>query len=101
MIPLIVIGGVGIPVMSEMAETMNATTGATGYVLGYVPLVLALAMFIGAISFVRGSPGTSRTTRSRNRSSTKSEKEDSSENSEKDSEDSKPGIEILGYRVAW
>lgn len=99
MIPLVLIGGLGIPVMSEMAETVNAT-GATTHVLGYVPLVLALAMFVGAISFIRPTTPT-RSSRSRSTEKTESEKEDSSSSSEESSEDSKPGIEILGYRVAW
>jgi len=52
MVAVIVIGAVSIPVIQDVIEQVNLT-GTAGTVLGYVPLALALALFVGAISLVR------------------------------------------------
>jgi len=52
MIAVIVIGAVSIPVVQDVIGTVNLS-GTAGTVLGYVPLALALALFIAAISLVR------------------------------------------------
>ena len=52
MVAVIVIGAVSIPVVQDVIDTVNLT-GTAGTVLGYVPLALAVALFIAAISLVR------------------------------------------------
>jgi len=52
MIAVIVIGAVSIPVIQDVINQVNLS-GTAGTVLGYVPLALALALFIAGISLVR------------------------------------------------
>lgn len=52
MVAVIVIGAVSIPVIQDVISQVNLT-GTAGTVLDFVPLALALALFIAAISLVR------------------------------------------------
>lgn len=52
MVATIVIGAVALPAMQDVLDTTNFS-GTTGTILDFVPLGLALALFVGAISLVR------------------------------------------------
>lgn len=52
MVAVIVIGAVAIPVVQDVLDTVNLS-GTAGTILGYVPLALALALFVAAIAIVR------------------------------------------------
>jgi len=92
-LPVVVVGSIGIPIISDLAKVANSTTTATTHVLSYVPLALALALFVAATSMVRTTPSTT----------DKSDQEETEEpeSTEKESNSSKPGVKILGYRISW
>lgn len=54
MVAVIVIGAVAIPVVIDVIDTTNFTGySMTQTIIEYVPVALALGLFVGAISIVR------------------------------------------------
>lgn len=54
MVAVIVIGAVAIPVVIDVIDTTNFTGySMTETIIKYVPVALALGLFVGAISIVR------------------------------------------------
>ena len=54
MVAVIVVGAVAIPVINDVIANMNTSQmGMAGNILEYVPLALALGLFVAAISIVR------------------------------------------------
>lgn len=52
MVATIVIGGVALPVISDVVSSANVS-GIAGDILGYVDVGLTLSLFIAAISIIR------------------------------------------------
>lgn len=54
MVAVIVVGAVAIPVINDVITSMNTSEmGMAGNIMNYVPLALALGLFVAAISIVR------------------------------------------------
>jgi len=54
MVAVIVVGAVAIPVINDVMTSMNTSEmGMAGNIMEYVPLALALGLFVAAISIVR------------------------------------------------
>lgn len=54
MVAVIVVGAVAIPVINDVITNMNTSEmGMAGNIMEYVPLALALGLFVAAISIVR------------------------------------------------